>query len=116
MLSAGALTRPPLLITPLINETCGPASVSLSPAGMASVSPAGIGGRARQRRRHGGRGPVVAPGRDETVCQLLTVIDPQLWHPNHPHLYTLRTLVTDARGPVDDHVQHIGIRHIRFDK
>ena len=56
------------------------------------------------------------PGHDETVSQLLAVIDPQLWHPNHPHLYTLRSRVSDARGSIDDQVQRIGIRHIRFDK
>ena len=62
----------------------------------------------------------IAPAADETFVHTLDVTEPLLWHPHHPHLYTLRTLIfdgpPDAKNPVDDHVTRIGIRHIRFDK
>jgi beta-galactosidase len=53
-----------------------------------------------------------------TVEQSLDVPHPQLWHPYHPHLYTLRTLVCDeARDGaiVDEQITRIGIRHLCFD-
>jgi beta-galactosidase len=47
--------------------------------------------------------------------QVLEVPNPRLWHPDHPSLYTLRTLVHDEAGLVDEQTFRIGIRHIRFD-
>jgi beta-galactosidase len=58
----------------------------------------------------------IPAGADATFAQTLDVADPLLWHPEHPNLYTLRTLVFDADVLVDDHVTRVGIRHIRFDK
>jgi beta-galactosidase len=50
-----------------------------------------------------------------TFDQKLQVSNPRLWHPNRPHLYTLRTRVFGNDEPVDEQVTRIGIRHIRFD-
>jgi beta-galactosidase len=48
--------------------------------------------------------------------QVLAVANPRLWHPDHPFLYTLRTLVRDNAGQVDEQTVRIGIRQIRFDR
>jgi len=58
----------------------------------------------------------LAGGRDATFQQIIEVADPRLWHPNHPHLYTLRTIVTGNGHPADGLTSRIGIRHIRFDR
>jgi beta-galactosidase len=50
-----------------------------------------------------------------TFDQKLDVSNPRLWHPNHPHLYTLRTRIFGNDEPADEQVTRIGIRHIRFD-
>ncbi len=58
----------------------------------------------------------VAAGANATFTQTFEVADPQLWHPHHPYLYTLRTTVFDQTRPVDFQQTKIGIRHIRFDR
>jgi beta-galactosidase len=58
---------------------------------------------------------VLAAGADTTFDQTLHVSRPRLWHPNHPHLYTLRTTVLGNDQPADELVTRVGIRHIRFD-
>jgi beta-galactosidase len=57
----------------------------------------------------------VADGNDATMTQFMDVAHPKLWHPDHPHLYWLRTIVEDSEGAVDQQITRIGIRHIRFD-
>jgi beta-galactosidase len=57
----------------------------------------------------------IEPGADATILQAFDIADPQLWHPHHPHLYTLRTTVFHQTRPVDIQQTQIGIRHIRFD-
>ncbi|HEX4053126.1 MAG TPA: glycoside hydrolase family 2 TIM barrel-domain containing protein [Tepidisphaeraceae bacterium] len=63
----------------------------------------------------------LAAGADWIFSQTLQVSRPRLWHPHHPHLYTLRTTVLSGDQPGDDRpadeiVTRIGIRHIRFDR
>ena len=53
--------------------------------------------------------------RSHTVQTLnLTVDHPALWHPNHPHLYKLRTSVMVKGKPVDERVTRVGIRRVEF--
>ena len=46
----------------------------------------------------------------------LQVRAPKLWHPDHPHLYSLHTTIRENERVVDDQYNRIGIRSIRFDK
>ena len=46
--------------------------------------------------------------------QSLTVVQPKLWHPEHPDLYNLRTTILDGGNPVDNRTTRIGIRRIAF--
>ncbi|MFD0698088.1 sugar-binding domain-containing protein [Paenibacillus sp. GCM10027628] len=55
------------------------------------------------------------PQKDHMCVQTVTVSDPKLWHPEHPYLYTLYTVVNDSGIKVDAYTTKIGIRHIRFD-
>ena len=55
------------------------------------------------------------PGAAAIFDQSLQVSNPRLWHPHHPHLYTLRTRVFGNDEPADELVTRIGIRNIRFD-
>ena len=55
------------------------------------------------------------PGAAAVFDQGLQVSNPRLWHPYHPHLYTLRTRVFGNDDPADEWTTRIGIRHIRFD-
>ena len=57
----------------------------------------------------------IAPGASATFVECMEVADPKLWHPHHPHLYSLRTVVLDDGRVVDEQVTRIGIRHLRFD-
>jgi len=58
----------------------------------------------------------IAVGGDYTFTQSTTVTNPSLWHPDHPHLYTVHTHVLDGSGPVDNYETRIGIRSISFTK
>ena len=53
--------------------------------------------------------------KDHTFTQSVTVSEPKLWHPEHPHLYTVYTVVYDTRCSLDAYETKIGIRHIKFD-
>jgi len=56
----------------------------------------------------------------KTVTQSVQVPRPELWHPEHPHLYLLHTTVFDggtgAGQPIDDEYTRIGIRTFQIDK
>lgn len=39
---------------------------------------------------------------------------PQLWHPDHPYLYTIFTQIQDGKAVVDEHRQRYGIRSVSF--
>ena len=51
-----------------------------------------------------------------TFIQTLAVHKAKLWHPYHPWLYVLHTVISDQGHPVDDTWTRLGIRSIRFDK
>jgi beta-galactosidase len=51
---------------------------------------------------------------DATCDQTLVVERPALWHPDHPHLYTLRTSVVEGCETVDCVDTRLGIRRIEF--
>ncbi|MGA2916815.1 MAG: glycoside hydrolase family 2 TIM barrel-domain containing protein [Sedimentisphaerales bacterium] len=48
--------------------------------------------------------------------QTATVNNPNLWHPDHPYLYTVSTEVYDDNTLVDTYRTRIGIRSINFTK
>lgn len=59
---------------------------------------------------------LIAAGTDCNVIQTMAVIDPCLWHPDHPYLYTVYTQIYDAGNAVDSYQTRIGIRSIEFTK
>lgn len=56
----------------------------------------------------------IAPGEAATVTIEIPVVDPALWHPNHPSLYSLETTVIADGQAVDQRTERIGIRHLDF--
>lgn len=59
----------------------------------------------------------VQAGEDITFTQMIALTDPQLWHPDHPYLYTLLTEIIDGESrKVDELRTRIGIRTISFTK
>jgi beta-galactosidase len=58
----------------------------------------------------------IASGADCNFTQTATVNNPNLWHPNHPYLYTVSTEVYDDNTLVDTYRTRIGIRKINFTK
>lgn len=50
----------------------------------------------------------------QTLEQMLTVKEPNLWHPYHPDLYTLESCVMSGRKTIDCRQEQIGIRSIRY--
>ena len=71
-------------------------------------------GEGREVARTSGSGRVPAGG-DATIAQTMRVASPRLWHPYHPHLYSLRIEVRDGDRTVDEVTTRVGIRRIRFD-
>lgn len=57
----------------------------------------------------------VLPGAIERVEQVAQVRDPQLWHPDHPHLYSLTTEVLQAGKVCDRQTRRFGIRTVAWD-
>jgi beta-galactosidase len=55
-------------------------------------------------------------GASHPFAQTLEVKQPALWHPNHPSLYVLHTVVSIGNAPGDDVFTRVGIRRIQFDK
>jgi hypothetical protein len=53
---------------------------------------------------------------DYTFTQLTTLVNPSLWHPDHPNLYKVYTHVFDGAVGVDSYETGIGIRSIFFSK
>ncbi|MEK3747547.1 discoidin domain-containing protein [Paenibacillus sp. FSL E2-8871] len=56
----------------------------------------------------------IGAGSDYTFIQSTKISKPQLWHPDHPNLYTVYTAVNDGAAYVDSYKTRIGIRHIQF--
>jgi beta-galactosidase len=59
---------------------------------------------------------LVAASASNSVTQRLTVPHPLHWHPDHPNLYVLRTVILEHGKAVDDQYTRIGIRRFRIDK
>ncbi|HEY9259932.1 glycoside hydrolase family 2 TIM barrel-domain containing protein [Chitinophaga sp.] len=51
---------------------------------------------------------------DTDIQQSMTVNHPQLWHPDHPYLYRLVSVVYSENIPVDSLITVTGIRNISF--
>lgn len=56
----------------------------------------------------------LAAGASKALTQKLEVIRPNLWHPLHPYLYSLKTRIVAGGTEVDARTTRIGIRRIRF--
>ena len=56
------------------------------------------------------------PGQTQVFTNLIEVTQPRLWHPEHPWLYVLHTVVSENGRAVDDTFTRLGIRSLRFDK
>ncbi len=57
----------------------------------------------------------LAAGASLTLAQSIALSKAQLWSPDRPYLYTLRSTVTVAGKIVDLVTTKFGVRHIRFD-
>ncbi len=53
---------------------------------------------------------------DKHFAQQLVVKKPQLWHPNHPHLYQLHSKIVQEGKIVDEKITRIGIRSIEISR
>jgi len=51
---------------------------------------------------------------DTHVVQTISIKNPKLWHPDHPHLYTLRTQIVSDNKITDELDTRFGIRTIAF--
>jgi beta-galactosidase len=58
----------------------------------------------------------LAAGAANAFTQNITVSNPQLWHPDHPYLYTVVSEVYDGTRPADTLITPIGIRTLAFSK
>ncbi len=56
----------------------------------------------------------IAPQTDADLSSDLAVTSPQLWSPQSPHLYQLKTQVFDGEQLVDEQATRIGIREFTF--
>ena len=57
----------------------------------------------------------ISPGKDQSVSGRIEVINPALWSPETPNLYSLEVLILDAHdSPVDGYMRRTGIRSIEF--
>ena len=57
---------------------------------------------------------VLAAGSEQQFSQLLEVEDAQLWHPKHPHLYQLNTVLERDGQVIESQQRQIGIREFAF--
>lgn len=53
-------------------------------------------------------------GRSQHIEQDIAVIQPRLWHPDHPNIYTLVSNVMESGKVVDTQETRIGLRRIEF--
>ena len=52
---------------------------------------------------------------DTTILQSLHIKKPELWHPNHPTLYSLQVSVREGESVIDEYSTKIGIRKFAID-
>jgi beta-galactosidase len=53
---------------------------------------------------------------DTHITQQFQIENPMLWHPDHPYLYTLKTIVYANNQPIDQVEQRVGFRKLSFTK
>lgn len=58
----------------------------------------------------------IASAGDATITLKMEVTRPDLWHPDHPSLYTLKVQVLDGKRLADEQSLRIGIRHFAVDQ
>jgi len=58
----------------------------------------------------------IAAGAKHTFDQTAAVMNPHLWHPDHPYLYTVRSRIYDGDTLVDQVENPLGVRWVEFDK
>jgi hypothetical protein len=57
----------------------------------------------------------IAPSTTNVFDQTIAPIaNPKLWSPEHPNLYSVKTVVLDGGRPVDDYVSPLGFRWFKF--
>ena len=56
----------------------------------------------------------LAPATNRTITQTFVVNKPNLWHPEHPDLYSLRTMILEGGQVIDARTTRIGIRRVDF--
>ena len=57
----------------------------------------------------------IGPGSTNVFDQTSkTIKNPKLWSPEHPNLYSVKTIVLDAGKPVDDYTSPLGFRWFKF--
>jgi beta-galactosidase len=52
----------------------------------------------------------------KAFTQQMQVKEPRLWHPEHPYLYLLHTVILEDGKPIDDQYTRIGIRQFHIDR
>jgi beta-galactosidase len=55
------------------------------------------------------------PGKSDTARQTLYIVDPLLWSPDQPHLYTVNCYIMDRSRKIDQVKTLLGIRSAEFD-
>ena len=55
-------------------------------------------------------------GSSKAFAQRIQVKQPRLWHPEHPYLYLLHTVVLEDGKPIDDQYTRVGIRKFHIDR
>ncbi|MBN1757504.1 MAG: DUF4982 domain-containing protein [Chitinispirillaceae bacterium] len=95
--------------THIINEYSDSRNVTLTTTVLDSAATATIGTGNEIRC-------TLAAGDDTTITQRVTVNGPNLWHPDHPYLYRIRSRVYDGERPADELLTSFGIRTIAFSR
>jgi beta-galactosidase len=54
-------------------------------------------------------------GKESTINQAMSVANPSLWSPDHPNMYTVRTVIRTGGNTVDQYDTPIGIRKLNYD-
>ncbi len=69
----------------------------------------------REVARNASPAQKIASAGDATFTLKMEVTQPDLWHPDHPTLYTLKVQVLDGKRIADEQSLRIGIRHFAVD-
>ncbi|MBN1761243.1 MAG: DUF4982 domain-containing protein [Chitinispirillaceae bacterium] len=94
--------------THIINEYADSRSVTLATAVLDSGGTAEVGTTEARC--------TLAAGKDTMITQRITISGPNLWHPDNPYLYHVRSRVYDGERPADELVTTFGIRTIAFSR